>query len=65
MSLHVRPKPEANVNSGHAVGPCQQMKGGIFEGDDNDLMSRMYSSPTAIGQPSLRVRTETRTTFNT
>ncbi|MCC6154980.1 MAG: hypothetical protein IT367_14540, partial [Candidatus Hydrogenedentes bacterium] len=36
------PKPDANVNSGHAVGPCQQMKGGIFEGDDNDLMSRMF-----------------------
>lgn len=36
------PKPEAQKSGGLAVGPCQQMKNGIFEGDDADLMSRMY-----------------------
>lgn len=36
------PKPDATVNGALAVGPCQQMKNGVFDGDDADLMSRMY-----------------------
>ncbi|NUM56916.1 MAG: dienelactone hydrolase family protein [Candidatus Hydrogenedentes bacterium] len=36
------PKPEATVSGALTVGPCQQMKGGVFDGDDADLMSRMY-----------------------
>lgn len=36
------PKPEATLRDVLAVGPCQQLKNGIFEGDDAELMSRMY-----------------------
>jgi len=36
------PEPEATITSGLAVGPCQQMKGSIFDGEEADIMSRMH-----------------------
>ncbi len=38
----VWPKPDAEAPDSFAVGPCLQMKGGLFEGDEADLMSRMW-----------------------
>jgi dienelactone hydrolase len=36
------PKPHAEVPAQFGVGPCQQMKAGVFESDDADLMNRLW-----------------------
>jgi dienelactone hydrolase len=38
----VWPKPDAEVPESFGVGPCQQMKGCVFEGDEADLLTRMW-----------------------
>ena len=38
----VWPKSDAEVPATFGVGPCQQMKGGVFEGEEADLMGRMW-----------------------
>lgn len=38
----VWPKPDAALPPTFAVGPCQQMKDGIFEGEESEFMSRMW-----------------------
>jgi len=38
----VWPKSDAEVPPTFGVGPCQQMKDGIFEGDEAGLMDRMW-----------------------
>lgn len=35
------PKAAARAPATFAAGPCQQMKSGVFEGDDQDLMTRI------------------------
>jgi len=36
------PKPGADVPGSFAVGPCQQMKNGIFEGEELELLDRLW-----------------------
>jgi len=36
------PRAGADTSGSFGVGPCQQMKEGVFEGDDADLMGRLY-----------------------
>jgi dienelactone hydrolase len=38
----VRPKADAELPGSFAVGPCLQLKSAGFEGDDADLMSRVW-----------------------
>ncbi len=49
----VWPKPEAETPGSYAVGPCLQLKDGVFEGEETDLMGRMWflseNTWTALG----------------
>ena len=38
----VWPKQGSDVPARLGIGPCQQMKNGVFEGEDADLMSRLW-----------------------
>ncbi|MHB8862108.1 MAG: dienelactone hydrolase family protein [Pirellulaceae bacterium] len=38
----VWPKQGIDVPAHLGIGPCQQMKNGVFEGEDEDLMSRLW-----------------------
>lgn len=38
----VWPKPNEEMPNSLAIGPCLQLKQGIFEGDDADLMKRIF-----------------------
>jgi len=38
----VRPKPDVELPGSFAVGPCLQLKSAGFEGEDAELMSRMW-----------------------